>query len=874
MNKLTLGILAHVDAGKTTLSEALLYLTGRIRQLGRVDNKNAFLDTFALEKARGITIFSKQAIIPMNDNLAFTLLDTPGHVDFSAEMERTLQVLDYAILVVSGPDGVQGHTQTLWSLLNRYQIPTIIFVNKMDQNGVDSVKVLEQLHLELSDQIVDFSDLEQDAFYENLALCDESLLTPYLEKGIVDEATISTAIGNRMVYPCFFGSALKLEGVDGLLKGLETYATSPTRSETFGAKVFKVTRDEQGNRLTHLKVTGGVLKVKDALSYGDIEEKVNQIRVYSGSKYEALNEAPAGTICAVTGLTQSRPGDNLGDCDLVSTPQMTPVLSYQILVEDQGDVKALYPKLKLLEEEEPEYKFAWHETSGEVTVQIMGEVQLEILQSIVKERFQTVIHYDEGSIVYKETLTSKVEGVGHFEPLRHYAEVHLILEPLPEGSGIVLENKCNEDTLSKNYQRLVLTHLNEKQHKGVLIGADITDMKITLVSGRAHNTHTQGGDFREATFRAVRQGLKEASTILLEPYYQFELTVPEGLVGRAMTDVDQMHGSCEVAYTDGKMSVLTGFAPVATMRNYALEVIAYTKGVGKLFLKFGAYKPCHNSEWVISQYAYDSEQDTHAPTGSVFCTKGAGFYVPWNEVKSWMHLEACYEVPKRNGVVERHVTSGDSTTISLDEIEAILSSTYYANQGKKEAWMRKEKEKNAYKELYQPSRTWRPPTQHLKAILLVDGYNIIFAWSSLKGLAEENMDSAKAKLLDTLSNYSALKKIEIIVVFDAYKVKGRRESVEDYANLKVVYTGEAQTADSYIEKFAYAKQDQFHVTVATSDGLQQMIVRGAGCDLISARELEHQIELENAKLREDLQHEATHFNQNTTKIGDLLKPKS
>lgn len=868
MNKLTIGILAHVDAGKTTLSEALLFLTGRIRSMGRVDNKDAYLDTYAIEKARGITIFSKQAILPLNNELTLTLLDTPGHVDFSAEMERTLQVLDYAVLVISGSEGVQGHTQTLWQLLERYEVPTFVFVNKMDQSGADREGVLKELQLELSDKIVAFED---DAFEENVALCGEGLLSQYLESGHVERDAIRAGIAQRFVFPCYFGSALKLDGILAFIKGIETYSLPKAYSADFGAKVFKVTRDEQGNRLTHLKITGGHLKVKDVLSLGSTDEKVNQIRIYSGVKYEAVSEAAAGTVCAVTGLTQSKPGDCLGACERAKMPLLTSVLSYQILVDEAGDAKALYPKLKLLEEEAPEYQFVWHETLKELTVQIMGDVQLEILQNTVKERFQTSIHFDEGSIVYKETLKRPVEGVGHFEPLRHYAEVHVLMEPLPEGSGMIYDLACRDDDFGKNHQRLVLTHLKEKKHNGVLVGGELTDVKITVVAGRAHNTHTQGGDFREATFRAVRQGLKEGDSQLLEPYYAFQLELPEALVGRAMTDIDQMNGTSEVTHNSGDRTVLDGFAPVATMRNYHKEVVAYSKGMGKLFVKFGGYKPCHNAKQVIERMGYDSEKILEDPTGSVFCSKGAGFYVPWNEVKQWMHVDAVLEAPKAIKDIVVEEKSETNNNISLDEIDRIISRTFYANQGKKEAWVRKEKNLRTYKEQYQNTNSWRKPTAHLKRLLLIDGYNIIFAWSSLKALADVNMDSAKAKLLDSLSNYSALKKIEIIVVFDAYKVKGRRESIEDYANLKVVYTGEAQTADSYIEKFAYAEQGHYHVTVATSDGLQQMIIRGAGCDLISARELEAQIELENEQLRETLK---TDDKVHLTKIEDLIKPKS
>ncbi|MDK2967389.1 translation factor GTPase family protein [Lacrimispora sp.] len=852
MKQLTIGILAHVDAGKTTLSEGILYISGKITKPGRVDNKNTFLDTYELEKARGITIFSKQAVFDLGGMKA-TLLDTPGHVDFSAEMERTLRVLDYAILVISGADGVQGHTRTLWRLFSMYRIPVFLFINKMDQPAADKDRLIREFRKQLHDNCIDFSLTGTDSFYDQLAMCRENMMDEYLESGIVSRDSIRQGIRNRTVFPCFFGSALKLQGIEELLTGISEYALIPEYPAQFGAKIFKITRDDQGNRLTHLKLTGGSLTVKNTLTNGTWQEKVNQIRIYSGDRYEAVNEITPGCICAVTGLGQTRPGEGLGIEKAYESPVLEPVLSYQITLPDGCDPRQILPKLRQLEEEEPELHIIWDENLQEIQAQIMGEIQIEILKSLILERFGVSVSFDTGRIVYKETIDNPVEGVGHFEPLRHYAEVHLLLEPGEPGSGLEFCLACSEDLLGKNYQRLVLTHLEEKVHKGVLTGSAITDMRITLVSGRAHQKHTEGGDFREATYRAVRQGLKEAHSILLEPYYSFTLELSENLVGRAMTDIEKMHGTCEITHTDGETSVLTGSAPVATMRNYQKEVSAYSRGMGRLFCTLKGYEPCHNPEAVMKEIGYDSESDTDNPDGSVFCSHGAGFVVPWDQVKNYMHLESFLKLPQSAGEEkERQVRSSlrDEPLMSLEEIDRIIESTFYANKGKKTEWKRKRPVYESHREpVYHEIRN---PEQR-EEYLLVDGYNIVFAWPELASLAQDNMDGARMKLLDQLCNYQAIRKCRIIAVFDAYRVKEHREEVIAYHNIHLVYTREAQTADHYIEKFAYDNNQKYRITVATSDGLQQMIVRGAGCALLSARELKIEMEAANERVTGDYQ---------------------
>jgi small GTP-binding protein len=851
MKKLVIGILAHVDAGKTTLSESILYLSGKIGKLGRVDKKDAYLDTYELEKERGITIFSKQAVFEIGE-VQITLLDTPGHVDFSAEMERTLQVLDYAVLVISGADGVQGHTKTLWRLLDIYQIPVFIFVNKMDQIGTDKNKLIEDIKYQLDDGCIDFGQDETAEFYEQLAMCDEIMMEAFLEIGHIEAGKIRKAVRERKVFPCFFGSALKLEGVEPFIQGIVKYAKIPSYPDKFGAKIFKVSRDEQGNRLTHLKLTGGKLKVKDVLTNNIWEEKVNQIRIYSGGKFEAVNEIEAGSVCAVTGLSKARPGEGLGiEADLV-TPVLEPVLFYRIILPDGCDPRAVIPKLRQIEEEEPELNIVWNEQLQEIQVRVMGEVQIEILQSLIQSRFDIPVSFDEGRIVYKETIANVVEGVGHFEPLRHYAEVHLLLEPGDPGSGLEFDTACSEDILSKSWQRLILTHLQEKVHKGVLTGSELTDVKITLVSGRAHNKHTEGGDFREAVYRAVRQGLKEAESVLLEPYYNFRLELPKEMIGRAMNDIEKMYGTSKILKTEAETAVLAGSAPVITMRNYQKEVTAYTRGLGKLFCSLKGYQPCHNAEEVIENIGYDSESDVENPTGSVFCTHGSGFLVPWYEVKNYMHVESYL---KKNDdlsgdTVGKQATSEGERWISLEEIDQIINKTYYGNQGKKSQWKRRKTARESY---YERADYDSKRIEMKEEYLLVDGYNIIYAWPELKELADVNIDSARMKLLDSLSNYQWARKCQIIVVFDAYRVQGHREEMTKYHNIYVVYTKEAQTADQYIEKFAYENKKNYRIAVATSDGLQQIIVRGAGCSLLSARELKAEVEEADRRIRQEYQ---------------------
>lgn len=834
MKKLVMGILAHVDAGKTTLSESMLYLCGEIRTLGRVDKKDAYLDTHDLERERGITIFSQQAIFDLND-IRVTLLDTPGHVDFSTEMERTLQVLDYAILVISGADGVQGHTKTLWRLLSLYKIPVFLFVNKMDQPGTDKKALLAELKTKLSGACIDFSLGETNQFYEDIALSNEALMEQFLENETISVERIRQIIFERKVFPCFFGSALKLDGIHEFMEGLTKYTRSSTYPAEFGAQIFKISRDKQGNRLTHLKIVGGNIKVRDALTNGEWEEKVNEIRLYSGEKYDVVNFLEAGSICAVTGLTETNPGEGLGIATDSKAPILEPVLSYKVILPEDIDVREMLPQLREIEEEEPELRIIWNEELQEIQTQLMGDVQIEVLQSLIKQRFGVSVEFDTGEILYKETITKTVEGVGHFEPLRHYAEVLLLLEPGKRGSGLKYSTNCSEDFLPKNWQRLVLTHLEEKTHKGVLTGSPITDMHITLLAGKHHVNHTQGGDFREATYRAVRQGLKEAKSILLEPYYSFQLEVPENMVGRAMTDIERMQGTSEIVETNKDMVILAGSAPVVNMQNYHGEVTAYTRGLGRLFCTLDGYKPCHNQKEVIAKVGYDSEKDRNNPTGSVFCTQGAGFNVSWDEVKDYMHLEST--LPKEISVDETIFQRPQTRSYSdIDEIDyELLERTGSANRGEKISWKKKTegRKDKAIKKIKQE--------EIRDNYLLVDGYNVIHQWPELKEFADENMDLARLKLLDALASYQGIRMCKIIVVFDAYRVPGHLETVYDYHNIHVVFTKEAQTADQYIEKFAYDHQKKHNIKVATSDGLQQVIIRGAGSTLLSARELREEV---------------------------------
>ncbi len=911
MKHITIGILAHVDAGKTTLSECMLYLSGRIRKLGRVDHKDAFLDTYELERERGITIFSKQAELETG-NLGITLLDTPGHVDFSAEMERTLQVLDYAILVINGADGVQGHTRTLWKLLKRYQIPTFLFINKMDQVGTDKEKVLDDLQNRLDEACIDFTERSEE-FFDSLAMCDEEAMEEYLESEKVEEDTIAEMIGMRKVYPCYFGSALKIEGVQEFMDGMadyiekneqwtekgehgktEAYRKSDQKTgrkdsgvlnekdiSEFGAKVYKISRDSSGSRLTHLKVTSGVLKVKDILNgyagkkssmnesdtsevsekstlgkEGDRwEEKVNQIRIYSGEKYEMVQEAEAGMICAVTGLNYTYPGEGLGIEADSEAPALEPVLSYKIELPEGCDVHKMLGNLRILEEEDPMLKIVWNEELGEIHAKLMGAVQIEILKSLIQDRFGVDVEFDTGNIVYKETIQNTVEGVGHFEPLRHYAEVHLKMEPGERGSGIVIGTDCSEDMLDKNWQRLILTHLLEKEHRGVLTGSVITDMKITLTAGRAHLKHTEGGDFRQATYRAVRQGLMQAESLLLEPYYDFQLEVPSGMIGRALTDIQRMNGEAGTPQTEGEMTTIEGYAPVAAMRDYQMEVNAYTRGQGHLTCTFRGYEPCRNAEEVIENIAYDPERDTENPTGSVFCSHGAGFNVSWDKVPEYMHLEnqlekerALEEVKRQSRQIERQAPRAARTPkvyskAEEKELEEIFIRTY--GKVERKGGLTPQTYESEY------AKKQRKKEEAVQEYLLVDGYNVIFAWEELKELAKVSIEAARDKLMDILCNYQGYKKCVLILVFDAYKVEGYTLEIQKYHNIHVVYTKEAETADQYIEKVVHHIGRKYHVTVVTSDGVEQVITMGQGGTRISSRDFLEEIEYTKKLIAED-----------------------
>ena len=850
---LNVGLLAHVDAGKTTLSESILYQSGAIRNLGRVDHQDAFLDTDEMERERGITIFSKQAMLTWKDT-EITLLDTPGHVDFSAEMERVLQVLDCAVLVISGADGVQGHTETLWKLLTRYGIPVFLFVNKMDQEGTDCGKLLAELKSRFSEGCIDFGRVETGAeeVIEEIAVCDEQTMEEYLEKGSVAAASIRRLVAERKIFPCYFGSALHLQGVEELMNGICTYQMQKEYPAVFGAKVYKIARDGQGNRLTYLKVTGGTLKVKDVI--GENGDKVNQIRVYSGEKYELLSEADAGKVCAVTGLAETYPGQGLGAEKDSELPILEPVLTYRIILPDDCNVHTMLRDLKLLEEEEPELHVVWIEKSQEIHVQLMGDVQIEILQRIIKERFGVLVEFGEGSIVYKETIAAPVEGVGHFEPLRHYAEVHLRLEPGERGSGIQFDSECSEDVLDRNWQRLVLTHLEEKEHKGVLTGSVITDMKITLTSGKAHLKHTEGGDFRQATYRAVRQGLKKAESVLLEPYYEFRIELPSENVGRAMTDIQNRFGKFEAPETLGEMTVLTGIAPVSTLSGYQKDVIAYTGGRGRISLTLKGYDLCHNQEEVVAARGYDSELDLANPTGSVFCAHGAGFVVDWDEVEEYMHMERTLDQTGEEGLAEVTLPKRRHSSIELtqEELDAIYVRTpdpVKQNHGPVTVCA-KEKDREPGSAYTDPK--WerrRREKEGRQEYLLVDGYNIIFSWEELRELSEKDIGAARGKLADILSNYQGYRKCTLILVYDAYKVEGNPGEVMKYHNIYIVYTKEAETADQYIEKTVRRIAKDAAVTVATSDGLEQVIILGQGANRMSAPGLKEEIERTLAEVR-------------------------
>lgn len=893
MKKLVIGILAHVDAGKTTLSEELLYLCGEIRKIGRVDHGDAFLDTYELEKERGITIFSKQALLK-TENMEVTLLDTPGHVDFSAEMERTLQVLDYAILVINGMDGVQSHTMTLWRLLERYQIPTFLFVNKMDQQGTDHDALLNDLKQHLHENCVDFGRT-QDTDYgmyeltpeqlENIAVCEEDILETYLETGIIEDRDIARLIIQRKIFPCYFGSALKEKGVKDFWNGVQKYTAEPKRPTEFGAKVFKIARDEQGNRLTYMKITGGSLKVKTLLSSNSNgqslpgrkaeeaawEEKADQIRLYSGAKYELTSEAEAGTVCAVTGLTRTYPGEGLGIEQESELPILEPVLNYQIILPDDCDPHQMLQKLRQLEEEEPQLHILWDSQFSEIHAQLMGEVQIEILKKLIWDRFHVAVEFGAGSIVYKETVAEPVEGVGHFEPLRHYAEVHLLIEPGEPGSGCQFFTACSEDVLARNWQRLILTHLEEKEHVGVLTGSPLTDVQITILTGRAHAKHTEGGDFRQATYRAVRQGLRKARNILLEPYYEFRLEVPAEMIGRAMADVQKMQGTFDAPEVEGETAILKGTAAVAQMRDYQKEVVSYTHGTGKLFCSLKGYAPCKNQDEVVQNIGYDPEADLENPTGSVFCAHGAGFVVPWDQVEDYMHLQSGVDMDELDSEswyedvesAQNPGTAVDNANISgnisgkngkfsysgsyeeEEELQAIFERTFGPMKRDRTAFQKKTVHSST------PATRYRAGKPRQEEYLLVDGYNIIFSWEELNELAKENIHAACDKLMDILSNYQGYRKCTLILVFDAYKVEGHVEEIITYHNIYVVYTKEAETADQYIEKTVHRIGRQYQVTVATSDGLEQVIIMGQGAHRISAQGLKKEIEDTEKTAREE-----------------------
>ncbi len=862
MKNIVIGMLAHVDAGKTTLSEGLLYTGNVIRKLGRVDNQDAFLDTDKLERLRGITIFAKQAVI-RTQNTYFTLLDTPGHVDFSAEMERALSVLDYAVLVISAADGVQAHTRTVWKLLWQYNIPTFIFVNKMDQIGADKERIMEALQRELSGCCVDFDENAVD-FYENLAMCDEHCMDEFLENGKVSDLTVTDAIKRRMVFPCVFGSALKMINVDRLFALLDEYTVMPEYpSEQFGARVYKISRDEQDNRLTYLKVTSGVLKVRQIIG----DEKASQLRIYSGSRYETCDVVYPGMICAVSGLVKTYPGQGIG-CEYGNVHAvLEPVLDYRIKPLDDITPAKLLLSLRELEEEEPQLSVAWSEELSELHVKLMGEVQTEVLKNIIKDRYDVNVDFDEGSVVYKETVNGRSEGIGHFEPLRHYAEVHILIEPGERGSGITISSECREDILDRNWQRLIMTHLAEKEHKGVLTGSALTDVKFTLLTGRAHQKHTEGGDFRQAVYRAVRQGLMKAASVLLEPYYSFTLDIPQNLLGRAMTDVERMSGHCDAPVISDGHAVLTGRAPVVCMRHYQREVNAYTRGEGHLTLFADGYDVCHNADEVIEQKGYIAEADTANPASSVFCAHGSGFVVPWDEVEEYMHLEAVLlddgtlrelndeELALINPLEGRRQqgrSDEEDYALGTDEIDEIIAKASHANshsKGEVRQWKKSSRAAQVYE--YGTSGKKPKPEPKKEKYLLIDGYNVIFAWQQLKDIAAVNIDGARGRLLDMLCNYQGIKKVNLIAVFDAYRIPGYDTEYLDYHNIHVVYTKEAETADRFIERFAHENGAKYDITVVTSDGLEQIIIRGQGCHLLSSRDFEKEVEESSRKLTED-----------------------
>ena len=850
MKKIVIGILAHVDSGKTTLTEAMMYLSGNINQLGRVDHKDSFLDNFALERDRGITIFSKQAIL-RHQNTEFTLLDTPGHVDFSAETERTLQVLDYAILVISGSEGVQSHTVTLWKLLKRYTVPCFLFINKMDMNGADKEKVLADIKEKLSEHCVDFSE-DDTALYENIALCDDALLEKYYETEKVEQKDIVCAIRQRKLFPTLFGSALKLEGVDDFLTILNDYTDSSKQTDDFGAKVFKLSEDAQGNRLTYMKITGGTLRVRDFLPCEKNQngEKVNQIRIYSGEKYTAVDSADAGTVCAVTGISFARPGDGLGKQEDTLAPVLEPVLTYSVILPPDTDAHTALQKFRILEEEDPMLRVVWNERHGEINLQLMGDIQLEILKSIVADRFGMDVEFGQGSIIYKETIADMVEGVGHFEPLRHYAEVHLLLKPAARDSGLVFKSECPEDELDKNWQRLILTHLYEKTHLGVLTGSPITDMEIIFMAGKAHAKHTEGGDFRQATYRAVRQGLRSANSILLEPIYSFTLSVPLDNLGKAMNDITRMIGSFDPPETVGENAVLIGTAPVVTMRDYAKEVMRYTHGNGRLSCTLKGYDPCHNADEVIAAIGYDPDGDVENTADSVFCSHGAGHTVKWDEVPAHMHLPSVLKTTKEPANTDKQNLSRYKSQKDIfaqdKELMRIFEQTYGPVRRKQYSEPKRYKTPEYQK---QKHKKGLPSDYNGVEYVLVDGYNVIHAWDHLKKLVDGHMDVARNLLTNTLCNYRGYKKCELILVFDAYKIKGHEREIEKTGGITIVYTKEAETADMYIERASYKLAKNNRVRVVTSDGMEQLIILGTGAIRVTAQEFYDEVKAAEEEIR-------------------------
>lgn len=870
-NRYVLGILAHVDSGKTTLAESILYKSGSIRKLGRVDHKDTFLDNYDVERTRGITVFSKQAQFCVGEK-EICLLDTPGHIDFSTEMERTLQVLDYAILVISSTDGVQAHTMTLWHLLKRHHIPVFLFVNKMDQPGADRGRVLDEIQKQLDASCIDFGccmnpDLE---FYDSVAMCDEQLMEEFLVSEQIEVSRIRDAVIQRKIFPCLFGSALKQQGVDELLEILDCFMQEKDYPEEFGARVFKIAHDDQNNRLTYMKITGGVLRVKSILSNGEWAEKADQLRIYSGNQYKTVNEVCAGTICAVTGLKNTFSGEGIGIEDKIEIPVLEPVLNYKLIVPCECNIHDFYKKLCILDEEDPQLHVVWNEHLNEIHIQIMGEVQIEVLRNLIADRFHVAVEFGAGNIIYKETIVESVVGIGHFEPLRHYAEVHLLMEPLERGSGLEFVSKCSEDMLDKNWQRLILTHLEEKRHIGVLMGAEITDMRISVISGRAHQKHTEGGDFRQATYRAVRNGMKKSKSVLLEPIYAFRIEVPQELIGRVMSDIQQRNGRFESPSIENGMAVIQGTAPVICMRDYQLEINSFSHGKGKIFCALNGYDLCHNTENVILEHAYDSENDVENPTGSIFCSHGAGYYVDWSRVAKFAHIKdelteidnSQTDIDQSSQKLVRKESAFGDMFIAQEEIDAIFEKTFGRTKQKRRGWGKTIASPSVKESSYQGIEN-QYKNERKDSYLLVDGYNIIFAWKELNDLAKINIDSARDLLMDILCNYQGYKKVNLILVFDAYKVHGGQGAVMQYHNIHVVYTKEAETADQYIEKVTNQLGKKYNVTVATSDRLEQMIVWGQGAKRLSANGLREEIDHINKEIKEKSQNLDKHSNNNS-----------